>query len=97
MIIHTVLLDLDPDKPVEIDAAIEGLRALASLPGVVSMTAGPNVSPENLGKGFTHAAVVEFESAAARDAYIPAPEHLAVVAGLQACMRRVVVVDIEAA
>ena len=38
MIIHTVLLDLDPDKPVEIDAALEGLRSLATLPGVVSMT-----------------------------------------------------------
>jgi hypothetical protein len=60
------------------------------------MTAGPDVSPENLADGFTHAAVAVFESAAARDAYLPAPEHLAVVRHLQTCMRRVTVVDIEA-
>jgi len=96
MIVHSVLLDLDPAKPAEIDAALIGLRSLAALPGVVSMAAGPDVSPENLGQGFTHAAVAVFESAAARDAYLPAPEHLAVVGLLRACMRRVTVIDIEA-
>jgi hypothetical protein len=94
-IVHTVLLDLDPAKPAEVEAAIEGLRSLASLPGVVSMVAGPNVSPEDLADGFTHAAVAVFESADARDAYLPAPEHLAVVRLLQACMRRVTVIDVE--
>lgn len=96
MIVHTVLLDLDPAKPAEIDAALDGLRSLVSLPGVVSLTAGADVSPENLAEGFTHAAVAVFESTAARDAYLPAPEHLAVVRQLQACMRRVIVVDVEA-
>ncbi|GAA3522475.1 hypothetical protein GCM10022234_18280 [Aeromicrobium panaciterrae] len=95
MIVHTVLLELDPDKTAEIDAAVQGLRSLAALPGVISMSVGPDVSPENLADGFTHAAVAVFESAAARDAYLPAPEHLAVVRLLQACMRRVTVVDIE--
>lgn len=94
-IIHTVLLDLDPAKPAESDAAIEGLRSLVSLPGVVSMAAGPNVSPEDLADGFTHAAVAVFESADARDAYLSAPEHLAVVRLLQACMSRVTVIDVE--
>lgn len=96
MIVHTVLLDLDPAKPAEIDAALDGLRSLVTLPGVVSMTAGPDVSPEDLADGFSHAAVAVFETAAARDAYLPAPEHLAVVRQLQACMRRVIVVDVEA-
>ena len=96
MIVHSVLLDLDPDKPTEIAAALEGLRSLSSLPGVISMSAGPDVSPENLDQGFTHAAVAVFESPSARDAYLPSPEHLAVVGLLQACMRRVVVIDIEA-
>ena len=63
-IVHTVLLDLDPARPAEIDAAIEALRSLAALPGVVSMVAGPNVSPEDLADGFTHAAVAVFESSA---------------------------------
>lgn len=96
MIVHTVLLDLDPAKPEEIAAALTGLSSLSALPGVVSMTAGPDVSPESLSDGFSHAAVAVFESSAARDAYLPAPEHLAVVRQLQACMRRVLVVDIEA-
>lgn len=96
MIVHTVLLDLDPSKPEETQTALAGLTSLAALPGVVSMHAGPDVSPENLADGFSHAAVAVFESTAARDAYLPAPEHLAVVRQLQACMRRVIVVDIEA-
>ncbi len=96
MIVHTVLLELDADKPAEIETALVGLRSLAQLPGVISMNAGPDVSPENLADGFTHAAVAVFDSAATRDAYLPAAEHLAVVRLLQACMRRVTVVDIEA-
>jgi hypothetical protein len=94
-IVHTVLLDLDPAKPAEAEAALDALRSLAALPGVVSMVAGPNVSPEDLADGFTHAAVAVFESADARDAYLPAPEHLAAVRLLQACMRRVTVIDVE--
>jgi hypothetical protein len=56
-IVHTVLLDLDPALPRETAEAVEALRALVSLPGVRSMTVGPDVSPEGLGDGFTHAAV----------------------------------------
>ena len=94
-IVHTVLLDLDPELPAEAVAAVEALRGLASLPGVRSMTVGADVSPEGLGGGFGHAAVAVFDSAEARDAYLTAPEHLAAVDLLQRCLRRVTVVDIE--
>jgi hypothetical protein len=94
-IVHTVLLDLDPAAPDRVAAAVEGLRALVDLPGVRSMTVGPNVSPEPLSDGFTHAAVAVFESAAARDDYLVAPRHQDAVALLQQCMRRVLVIDVE--
>ena len=94
-IVHSVLLDLDPAAPDRVAAAVEGLRALVDLPGVRSMTVGPNVSPEPLSDGFTHAAVAVFESAAARDDYLVAPRHQDAVALLQQCMRRVLVIDVE--
>ena len=94
-IVHAVLLDLDPARPRETEEALQSLRTLVSLPGVRSMTVGADVSPEGLGDGFTHAAVAVFDSAAARDAYLTAPEHLVAVGLLQLCMRRVTVVDIE--
>ena len=94
-IVHSVLLDLDPAAPDRVAAAVEGLRALVDLPGVRSMTVGPNVSPEPLSDGFTHAAVAVFESAAARDDYLVAPRHRDAVALLQQCMRRVLVIDVE--
>jgi hypothetical protein len=94
-IVHTVLLDLDPALPRETEEAIQALQGLESLPGVRSMTVGANVSPEGLGDGFGHAAVVVFDSAEARDAYLTAPAHLAAVDLLQRCLRRVTVVDIE--
>jgi hypothetical protein len=95
-IVHTVLLDLDPALPRETAEAVEALRVLVSLPGVRSMTVGPDVSPEGLGDGFNHAAVAVFDSPEARDAYLTAPDHLAAVAVLQRCLRRVTVVDVEA-
>jgi hypothetical protein len=94
-IVHTVLFELDPEQTVAADAAVEALRELRSLPGVTSMSVGSNVSPEGLAQGYTHALVAVFASAADRDHYLTAPEHLAAVALLQPCMRRVAVVDIE--
>ena len=94
-IVHTVLLDLDPERPRETEEALAALSGLASLPGVRSMTVGPDVSPEGLGDGFTHAAVAVFDSAEDRDHYLTAPAHLAAVEKLQLCLRRVTVVDIE--
>lgn len=77
MITHMVLLRLKKNVPQpEID---RGFRALASLekkiPGIVGFTAGPYSSPEGLNKGFTHGFVMLFKDAAARDAYLPHPEH----------------------
>jgi len=45
------------------------------IPGIVSFEYGLNNSPENLNKGFTHVYLLTFKDAAARDAYLPHPEH----------------------
>jgi len=94
-IVHTVLFDLDPEQMQAIAAGVQALSDLRSLPGVNSMTVGPNVSPEGLSQGYTHALVAEFASAADRDHYLTAPEHLAAVDLLKPCLRHVAVVDIE--
>ena len=45
------------------------------IPGIVSFEHGVNNSPEDLNQGFTHVYVITFEDEAARDAYLPHPEH----------------------
>ena len=46
-----------------------------TIPGIISFETGVNNSPENLNKGFTHVYLLTFENVAARDAYLPHPEH----------------------
>jgi hypothetical protein len=46
-----------------------------TIPGIVSFEHGVNDSPEKKNQGFTHVYQVTFESAAARDTYLPHPEH----------------------
>ena len=44
----------------------------------VDVKYGPNVSPEGLNGGFVDGFTVTFDDAAARDAYLVHPEHVAV-------------------
>ncbi len=67
-------------KPSATDAQIAevttAFRALEDhIPGVVSFEHGVNNSPEGKNLGFTHVYQLTFTSAAARDAYLPHPEH----------------------
>lgn len=57
----------------EVTTAFRDLKD--KIPGIVSFEHGVNNSPENLNKGFTHVYLLTFENAAARDAYLPHPEH----------------------
>lgn len=60
----------------QIAEVTEAFKALkGKIPGIVSFEFGTNNSPENLNKGFTHIYLLTFTSAAARDAYLPHPEH----------------------
>jgi hypothetical protein len=46
-----------------------------TIPLIVSMESGTNVSKENKDKGFTHCFILTFKSEQDRDAYIVHPEH----------------------
>lgn len=86
MIRHVVLLRPAASAlPAAVEAALQGVVALKeTIPGILAARAGPNVSPEGLGLGFTHGFVVDFTDAAARDAYLPHPAHQAAGAALVA-------------
>lgn len=97
-VLHVVLLQWAPDAD---DAAREavraGVRGLATaVPGIRSLEEGPSVSPEGLEQGNDYGFVVTFEDAAARDAYLPHPEHLVVADAIGRAAARVTVFDVAA-
>lgn len=74
MIRHTVFCRLRGDADIAaISAALKGLQS--KIDGILAITFGADCSPEGLQKGFTHGFTVDFATAAARDAYLPHPEH----------------------
>lgn len=84
MIEHIVLLRWKPDAATAAKAeAAAGLAELAAkVPGIVQYAAGAQGSPEGKGHDFDWGFIMTFTGAAARDAYLPHPEHLAVVTKL---------------
>lgn len=67
-------------KPTATDDQIERVTGAFKdlqnkIPGIVAFEHGVNDSPENKNFGFTHVYTMTFEDAAARDAYLPHPEH----------------------
>ena len=53
-----------------------GFRAMTKkIPGILAFEQGKNHSPEKLDQGFTHVYLITFNSVAARDAFLPHPEH----------------------
>jgi hypothetical protein len=74
---HVVVFKYTEDaSDAEIQEITEAFRALQDkIPGIVSFEHGVNNSPEDLNQGFTHVYVITFEDEAARDAYLPHPEH----------------------
>ncbi len=92
---HVVLLSFRADSPQarirEIEAAFAALEHL--VPGIVDLEWGTNESPEGLDQGFTHGFLVTFEDAAARDAYLTHPVHLAFGESLRPDLDRILVVD----
>ncbi len=88
MIRHCVLCRFradvaDADKA-GVYAALDALRD--AVPGIRGASFGPNVSPEGVAQGFDDGFVIDFEDAAARDAYLVHPEHLAAGAALVALL-----------
>ncbi len=74
----------------------EELAALKDkIPGILYFAWGPNASPEGLNKGYTHGFIMTFESAEARDRYLPHPEHERVKDLIFEHLDDVLVFDIE--
>lgn len=74
MIRHTVFCRFRSDA--DVNAVFTAIKDLQEkIPGILDVTCGADNSPEGLQKGFTHAFSVDFEDAAARDAYLPHPDH----------------------
>src|SRR5215212_12009455 len=65
--------DAAPDKIAQVTRAFRELRS--KIPGIIAFEDGVNNSPEGKNMGFTHVYLLTFDSVAARDAYLPHPEH----------------------
>lgn len=74
---HIVIFKYKPEATTEqIEKITNAFADLENkIPGIVAFEHGINDSPENKNKGFTHVYQVTFENSAARNAYLPHPEH----------------------
>jgi len=86
--------DRTPEQIAEVWRIIEDLPK--QIPGILSLSWGPNISPEGLDQGYTHSFIMTFVNAAARDAYLPHPIHQAAVDRVVPQLESVIVCDHEA-
>ena len=79
-----------------IQRIVDELRRLARVvPGITDFNIGTNNSPEGLADGLTHGFVMTFKDSAARDAYLPHPEHEKFKALVLPYIEKVVVFDYD--
>lgn len=74
---HLVVFKYKADATAEqIAEATNAFKALKDkIPGIVSFEDGANISTEKKDLGFNHVYMLTFENVAARDAYLPHPDH----------------------
>jgi hypothetical protein len=74
---HIVVFKYKPTATTDqIRQVTEAFAALqSSIPGITAFEHGVNHSPEQKNLGFTHVYQMTFTDAAARDTYLPHPEH----------------------
>ena len=74
---HIVVFKYKPEAtPEQIRQVTDAFRDLKNkIPGITAFEDGVNNSPEKKNLGFTHVYMLTFEDVAARDAYLPHPEH----------------------
>jgi hypothetical protein len=92
------LLKFKPEAtPEKIDALFARLAELKQvIPGIVYFAGGAYSSSEGLNQGYTHGFLMTFESVAARDVYLPHPEHERVKAEILPYIEDIVVFDFQA-
>jgi hypothetical protein len=95
MLRHVVLFKFkDTSTPAQVKEVEDAFRKVPTkIKEVKGFEWGLNNSPESLDQGFTHAFLVTFESEAARDIYLPHPEHKAFVKVLEPHLDKVLVID----
>ena len=74
---HIVVFKYKPEAtPEQVRQVTDAFRDLKNkIPGITAFEDGVNNSPEKKNLGFTHVYMLTFEDVAARDAYLPHPEH----------------------
>jgi len=89
MIRHCVFVRFRPDIPETERSAIYAQLADLKrvIPGFLTISSGPNVSPEGLHQGFADGFIIDFVDEAARDAYLVHPDHKAAGARLVAALQ----------
>jgi len=103
MIRHCVFINFRPAVPAaEREAIFADIAALKDrVPGLLSVRAGANASPEGLDKGFSQGFIVDFSDSEARDRYLADAAHAAVgariVEAAQGGLDGVFVFDLEIA
>ena len=97
VVLHVVLIrprqDTPPQALRELAAALAALRE--TIPGILDYRWGANSSPEGMGRGYELGFVMTFESSAARDAYLPHPEHRKIGPLIEPVAEEVLVFDID--
>lgn len=76
---HVVVFRYKPTAtPAQIQQVTDAFRALKDkIPGILAFEYGVNNSPEGKDQNFSHVYTMTFQDAAARDTYLPHPEHKA--------------------
>jgi len=94
---HIALFRFKPGTSAEfIQRVVDELSRLTRvIPGLTNFSIGTNNSPEGLADGLTHGFVMTFEDAAARDGYLPHPEHEKFKALVLPYIEKVVVFDFD--
>lgn len=94
---HIVLLQFKSDTPDETIAdlfcQLEELKSL--IPGISHFSGGPYSSHEGMNQGYNHGFVMTFDTAEARDTYLPHPEHERVKQAIIPCLDGFVAFDYE--
>ena len=76
-LVHLVLIQFKDETTVkDFQLITDSAYSLQAIPGVEDLNFGKNVSPEGLGKGFSHSLTMKFSKSVDRDSiYLPHPIH----------------------
>ena len=76
-LVHLVLIQFKEETTVkDLQLITDGAYSLQEIPGVEDLNFGKNISPEGLGKGFSHSLTMKFSKSVDRDSiYLHHPIH----------------------